>query len=139
MTNDPMSGVSTHLTTNIKECYAKVLAQSHTITELLLEGQYVDWKDLDLNKFRSRLDSIKVVLKTTKCTKDIGKRLSAELALGMKSLPSGHKDVICCLDIGWNTKAFSVCTPVTVHVGLIMVPCQYATCNLLIYRCSLSI
>ena len=39
MTKDPMSGAITHLMTNIKECYDKVLAQSQTITELLLEGQ----------------------------------------------------------------------------------------------------
>ena len=48
MTNDHMSGASAHLMTNIKECYAKVLAQSQAITELLLEGQVVDWKDFVL-------------------------------------------------------------------------------------------
>ena len=72
MANDPMSGVSTQLMTNIKECYAKVLAQSQTITELLLEGQYVDLQHFDVNKFSPRLDSIKAVLNTTKCTKGIG-------------------------------------------------------------------
>ena len=61
----PMSGVGTHLMTNITECYDKVLAQPQTINEFLMEGQDVDWKDFDLEKFSSRLDSIKVVLSTT--------------------------------------------------------------------------
>ena len=38
MTKGHMSGVSTHLMTNITECYAKVLAQSTSITELTQEG-----------------------------------------------------------------------------------------------------
>ena len=42
ITKDSMSGVSTHLMTNIKECYEKVLAQPQAITELLLQGQDVD-------------------------------------------------------------------------------------------------
>ena len=54
-----MSGVSTDLMTNIKECYDKVLVQSKRITELLLEGQYVDWKHFDINMLSSRLDYIK--------------------------------------------------------------------------------
>ena len=73
--HDPMSGVIAHLMTNIKECYDKVLAQSQTIAELLLEGQHVDWKDFDLKKFNSRLDYIKAVLSTTIFIKDIGKRI----------------------------------------------------------------
>ena len=68
MSKDPMSGVITHLMTNIKECYDKVLAQSQTIAELLLDGPDIEWKQCDINKSSSRLDSIKVVLNTTKCT-----------------------------------------------------------------------
>ena len=75
MTNDPMSGVSAHTMTNNQECYNKVLANIKTITELLLEGQYIDGKGLDLKKFSSRLGSINAVLNTTTCTKDIGKRI----------------------------------------------------------------
>ena len=68
-----MSGVSAHLmTNNNKECYDKVLSQSQTITELLMDGHYVDWKGFDLKKCSPRLEYIKVVLNTTKCTKDIG-------------------------------------------------------------------
>ena len=67
-----MSGVSTCRTTNTKEFDDKMMAQSQAITELLLEGQYINWKDFDFNKFNSRLDSIKAVLNTTTCTKDIG-------------------------------------------------------------------
>ncbi len=47
-------------TTNIKECYDKVLAQCQTITEMLLEGQVLDWKHFDITGFSSRLDSIKL-------------------------------------------------------------------------------
>ena len=56
---------------HIKEYYDKVLAQSHTIAKMLLEGQYADWKHLHLNK---DIDStlIKAVLNTTNCTKDVG-------------------------------------------------------------------
>ena len=50
MTKDPMSGVITHLMTNIKECDDKVLAQSKIITELMLEGPYVDWNRFDIKK-----------------------------------------------------------------------------------------
>ena len=52
-----------------------MLAQSQTITEVLLEGQYADWKCCDLKKFSSRLDSVKAVLNAIKCTRDIGKRI----------------------------------------------------------------
>ena len=38
-----------------------------------MEGHYVDWMNFDINKFTSRLDSIKAVLSTTNATKDIGK------------------------------------------------------------------
>ena len=72
MTHDPMSGVSAHLVTNIKECYDKVLAQSQTITELLLEGKHAGCQHFDMKKFSSRLDSIKAVLNKTNATKDIG-------------------------------------------------------------------
>jgi hypothetical protein len=58
--------------TNIKECYEKVLAQSKSITDLLLEGPHVDWKQIDVTKFTFRLDYIKAVLNTTNATKDIG-------------------------------------------------------------------
>ena len=67
MTNVIMSGVSTHLMTNIRECYDKV---SQTITELLLEGQNVVWKHFGMKKCSSRLDSVKAVLNTTNATKD---------------------------------------------------------------------
>ena len=50
MTNDPMSCLSTHLMTQIKECYDKVAAQSQAIAELLLEGQLNDWQDFDLKE-----------------------------------------------------------------------------------------
>ena len=73
MTNDLMSGVITHLMTSIKE-YMIICWPSQTIAELLLEGQDVDWNHFDINKFNSRLDSIKAVLNTAKCTKDIGNR-----------------------------------------------------------------
>ena len=72
LTKFPMSGVSTHLMTNLKECYDNVLAQSKSITELLVEGQAVDWKHFDISKFDSRLNSISAVLNTTSATKDIG-------------------------------------------------------------------
>ena len=72
MINVPMSGVSTHLMTNIKECYDKVLAQSQAIAELLLEGQHADWQHFDMKKFISRLDYMKGVLNTTNATKGIG-------------------------------------------------------------------
>ena len=39
------------------------LAQSHTITELLMEGQYANWKNFDINQLNSRLDTIKAVQK----------------------------------------------------------------------------
>ena len=64
VTKDPMYGASTHLMTNIEECYDKVLAQSKSITELLLEGQYVDWKHCDIKEFSYRLDYIKACAKT---------------------------------------------------------------------------
>ena len=70
-----MSGVSTHLMTNIKECYDKVLAQSQTITELLLEGQHADWTHFDMKKCSSKFDSFKAVLSTTSATKDMGNML----------------------------------------------------------------
>ena len=67
-----MSAVITHVMTNIQECYDNVLVQSKSITEQLMEGQYVDWKHIDIQKTNSRLDSIKAVLSTTNATKDIG-------------------------------------------------------------------
>ena len=47
-------------------------AQFKPITELLLEGQYVDWKHFDIKKINSRLDYIKAVLNTTNATNNIG-------------------------------------------------------------------
>ncbi|MFM7987384.1 MAG: hypothetical protein ACKPKO_49540 [Candidatus Fonsibacter sp.] len=46
-------------------------AQSQIITELLMECQYIDWVNLDINKSTFILDSIKAVLSTTNATKDI--------------------------------------------------------------------
>ena len=66
-----MSVVSTHLMTNIKGCYDKMLARSQTITQLLLEGQHVDWQHLNMNRFTCRIDYIKVVPNTTNATQDI--------------------------------------------------------------------
>ncbi len=68
MTKSPVPGASTHLMTNIKKCYDNVLAQSTSITELLLEGRYVDWKHCDIKKFSSKVDSTKVVLNRTNAT-----------------------------------------------------------------------
>ena len=48
MTKGPMSGVSNRLMTNVKECYNNVLAQSQTIAELLLEGQYANCQRFDM-------------------------------------------------------------------------------------------
>ncbi len=67
-----MSGVSTHPMTNIKECYAKLLAQSKRITELLLQCQYADWMHFDINQFKSRLDYMKAMTNRTNATKDMG-------------------------------------------------------------------
>ena len=50
----------------------QVLAQPQAITELLLDGRDIDWKDFGINNLGSRLDSIKAVLNTAKFTKDIG-------------------------------------------------------------------
>ena len=73
MTKDPMSGVTPQLMANIKDCYGKVQAQSKVITELLLEGQEVEWEDFDIKEWDPKLSTIKAVLSTTKHTKDIGK------------------------------------------------------------------
>ena len=61
--------------TSIQECYDKVLAQSKSITEHMLEGQYVDEKHVYIKTWSSNLDSITVVLNTTNTTKDIGNRI----------------------------------------------------------------
>ncbi|MFM7978517.1 MAG: hypothetical protein ACKPKO_04310 [Candidatus Fonsibacter sp.] len=71
-TNEPMPGVSAHLMKNIQECYEKVLEQSTSITDLQMEGQCLDWKDFDMNKFAAILKYTKSVLSTTNATKDIG-------------------------------------------------------------------
>ena len=70
-THAPMSGVTTNLMTNLKECSQQVLAQSQSITELLLEGTYVDWINFDFHKLTSRLDSINVALIATNATQVI--------------------------------------------------------------------
>ncbi|MFM7989415.1 MAG: hypothetical protein ACKPKO_59885, partial [Candidatus Fonsibacter sp.] len=54
--------LSISLMTNTKECYRNVLAQLQSIAALLLEGQYVDWTNFDINKFTPRLNSVKAVL-----------------------------------------------------------------------------
>ena len=74
-TKDPMSGVTPQLMTNIKESYESVQAQSKVITELLLEGQEVDWENFDIKHWDSKFSIIKAELSKTKQTKDIGTRV----------------------------------------------------------------
>ena len=81
MTKGYMSDASTHLITNIKECYGKVLAQPKSITDILLEGRYVDWDRFDLKTWNSKLDYVKAVLNTTSATKDIGNRLICSVGI----------------------------------------------------------
>ena len=57
-----MCGVSTHIMANVKECYELVRAQSMSIAQLLLDRQYVDWKQFDSNKFTSCKDSTVTML-----------------------------------------------------------------------------
>ena len=79
-------------------CYCTVLEQSNGTTELLVEGQYVDWKDFDLNKFAARLSSIKSVLNTTNATNYIlqykcmlnWKACSAGILPGLSAWVSAH-------------------------------------------------
>ncbi|MFM7984852.1 MAG: hypothetical protein ACKPKO_36585, partial [Candidatus Fonsibacter sp.] len=68
MPNGPMSGTTTKLMANINESYQNVLAPSQSITEQLMEGQHVDWINVDNNKPTSILNSPKAALSTTNAT-----------------------------------------------------------------------
>jgi hypothetical protein len=72
MSKDPMTGVTTHIMTNIKGCSDKVQAQSKIITEVLISGTETDWEDFDMKVWQHKLDTIKAVLTQTNLTKDIG-------------------------------------------------------------------
>ena len=92
MTKGPYFGVSTHLMTNITECYGKVWALSKSITDLLFEGQYVDWKHFDIKRWSSKRDSVKGCVEHNQ--RHQGHR-------PYDYLLSGHwQGTICSVDIG---------------------------------------
>ena len=73
--NNPMTGVSARLMTNIKECYATALTQSNSNTELMTDGQEVDWNHFDIMRWSSDIDSTEAVLNATNATNNIGNML----------------------------------------------------------------
>ena len=90
MTNDPMSGVITHLMTNIKEMLLLMCWHSpRPSPSCCWRANMLIGMTVALKNFRSRLDSIKAVLNTTKPTKDIGNRIICCVGMGMQSLLSG--------------------------------------------------
>ncbi|MFM7984847.1 MAG: hypothetical protein ACKPKO_36560, partial [Candidatus Fonsibacter sp.] len=113
--NDPMSGVTTQLMTTSRSDIKQVLAQQHIIAELLMEGQYIDWINFVINKFTDILNNNKAALSTTNATKD--SRNMIICCVGMRNADWTHAEIIC-LDV----KVFSVCTPIILHVGLIIAP-----------------